>query len=228
VKKDENGNVYLDGVPMVDQGQKGYCAVAVTETVLRYYGTEVDQHVIAQLADSSDAGGTDPTKMYEALKKAGVKFGVKVKEHESFDNGKFIKMLNGYNAMAKKAKKAKIDYGNMIDPAQCYAQMDLELIKEYRLKKDKNGYNNFKKLLFSSIDSGVPVLWGLVLGIVPEPKTPQLGGGHMRAIRGYNKEKNEIIYSDTWGAEHDWKTMNIDDAWTITTGLYTMEPRKKQ
>jgi hypothetical protein len=222
VKKDENGNVYLEGIPMVDQGQKGYCAVAVTETVLRYYGTEVDQHVIAQLADTGAAGGTDPTKMYESLKKVSTKFGLKVREHENVD---LVKMFDGYNTVAKREKKAKIDYRGMTDP---FHQMDLDILRESRIKKDKNGYNNFKKLLFSSIDSGVPVLWGLVLGIVPEPKTPQVGGGHMRAIRGYNKEKNEIIYSDTWGAEHEWKTMNIDDAWAITLGLYTMEPRKKQ
>src|SRR5262249_36952060 len=49
VKRELNGDVWIPVVPMVDQGHKGYCAAAVAERVLRYYGHDVDQHEIAQL-----------------------------------------------------------------------------------------------------------------------------------------------------------------------------------
>ncbi len=225
VKKDEAGNIFIDGIPMVDQGQKGYCAVAVAETVLRYYGAEVDQHLIAQLADSSNSGGTNPEFMYEMLKKTSVKFGIKVREYISFDYGKFEKMINKYNSIAKKMKKAPVTSG-MLAVDDYYQQMDFEVLKIYKLKNEKSDYNKFKKEIFSSIDLGMPLLWGVELGMVEEkPKLPQSRGGHMRLIRGYNNEKNELIYSDTWGAGHERKTMNMDDAWTVTTGLYGMEPR---
>ena len=42
VTKSPNGDVFIDNVPMVDQGQKGYCSAAVAERVLRYYGHTVD------------------------------------------------------------------------------------------------------------------------------------------------------------------------------------------
>jgi hypothetical protein len=41
---------------MVDQGEKGYCVVASVERVLRYYGGTVDQHELAQIANSDAAG----------------------------------------------------------------------------------------------------------------------------------------------------------------------------
>ena len=66
--KEKDGYVYIDNVPMVDQGPKGYCAVAATERILRYYGSQVDQHELAQLVNSSIAG-TDPRKMMIMLKK---------------------------------------------------------------------------------------------------------------------------------------------------------------
>jgi hypothetical protein len=226
VQKDEKGNVSINGIPMVDQGQKGYCAVAVVERVLRYYGSEVDQHVIAQLAGTK--AGTDPDAMYDALKKAGTKLGIKIKEIVSIDVGGIVKMLTKYNAMAKKEKKSQVAFGNMIDVPDCYNQMDIDVLKRYKLDKEKNDYNKFKKEIFSSVDEGVPLVWGMILGKIQEPATPQMNGGHMRLIKGYNKTGNQIIYSDTWGAEHDWKTMNIDDAWAVTTGLYIIEPRTRK
>src|SRR5690606_18445148 len=36
------GDVLIQHVPMVDQGPKGYCAVATAERVFRYYGLETD------------------------------------------------------------------------------------------------------------------------------------------------------------------------------------------
>jgi hypothetical protein len=43
-------------------------------------------------------------------------------------------------------------------------------------------------------------------------------------IIGYNEEDNKIIFTDSWGAGHEFKTMDTDDAYAVTTGLYLMEP----
>lgn len=56
VKREENGDVYISGVPMVDQGDKGYCATATVERCLKYYGIEnVDMHKIAELCGTGAA-----------------------------------------------------------------------------------------------------------------------------------------------------------------------------
>ena len=54
VRKD--GDVYIQGIPMVDQGQKGYCVVATASRVFQYYDINVDQHEMAQIANSSAEG----------------------------------------------------------------------------------------------------------------------------------------------------------------------------
>jgi hypothetical protein len=47
----------------------------------------------------------------------------------------------------------------------------------------------------------------------------------MRLIIGYNEEKSEIIYTDTWGAGHEHKYMPDDWAWTITQNMFYLNPR---
>ena len=72
----------------------------------------------------------------------------------------------------------------------------------------------------------VPLLWSVQLGIVEEnPRLPQASGGHMRLIIGFNPKTSEVLYTDTWGRGHELKRMALDNAWTITTGLYAVVPR---
>ena len=72
VKKDPvSGDVLIPDVPMVDQGQKGYCAVACAERMMRYYGVPTDANEIAQIANSDAEGGTSADAMFDALKKLG-------------------------------------------------------------------------------------------------------------------------------------------------------------
>ena len=70
VKRDAtSGDVWLADVPMVDQGEKGYCVVAATERVMRYYGDKVDENELAQVANTKTSGGTSSEGMVDALKK---------------------------------------------------------------------------------------------------------------------------------------------------------------
>jgi hypothetical protein len=46
----------------------------------------------------------------------------------------------------------------------------------------------------------------------------------MRLIVGFNPRTQQIYYSDTWGMGHELKKMPMANAWTITDGLFTLEP----
>jgi hypothetical protein len=74
----------------------------------------------------------------------------------------------------------------------------------------------------------VPLLWGLALGQKPEdpplPMGGQVSGGHMRLVIGYNTAKNQLIFTDSWGAGHELKRMAMLDAYDVTMGLYSMAP----
>jgi len=82
------------------------------------------------------------------------------------------------------------------------------------------------KAIRDSIDDGVPVLWSLQLGQYPEKPqlNPQTSGGHMRLIIGYNEDEDIIIFSDSWGAGHEFKTMQAKHAYTNTRNFQVEWP----
>lgn len=225
VKKDAaSGDVWIGDVPMVDQGEKGYCVVASAERVMRYYGNAVDQQELAQVANTSTAGGTSFDAMFDALKKLSARLKVRVREVEKFDIRDLLKMIADYNRAAKKAGAPQIpDQGNTIDLGEVYRAMDGAVLKDVRTK-NKSDLGRFQRAVQAHINEGTPLLWTVMLGKLPEEGIPQNAGGHMRLIIGYNPKTEEILYSDSWGAGHELKRMAAADAWTITTGSMSIEP----
>jgi hypothetical protein len=224
VKKEASGDVFLDGVPMVDQGQKGYCVVASTERVIRYYGGKADEHELAEIANSSASGGTSVEAMIDSLKKLSQRLRVKVRTVENFDIPQIQKLFAEYNRAAKHDKKPELPpLGHMIDVQAMYTGMDTDVLKEARTKNPAD-MNRFQRQVAAHIDTGIPLLWSVMLGKVPEKGIPQNAGGHMRLIIGYNAKTNEILFSDSWGIGHELKRMSAADAWTMTTGVFSIEP----
>ncbi len=218
-----DGTVRLNGIPMVDQGEKGYCVVATTERVMRYYGADVNQDELAQIADSDAKEGTSVTAMVNSLKKLTSRLGVKIKVIYSWDINEILDIIKDYNREAKKAKVDELHTGNMIDVQELLSKADPKVYREIRLKKTTD-FGKFQREIARSIEEGIPLLWSVNLGLVPEKNIPQYVGGHMRLIIGYDPKKNEILYSDSWGYGHEEKRMSFEDAWTITSGLYRLEP----
>jgi hypothetical protein len=79
VKRESNGDVYVGGVPMVDQGDKGYCVVAACQRIFSYMHIPVDQHELAQVAGTDSQRGTNSGSMAEALEKIDSRFKVNYK-----------------------------------------------------------------------------------------------------------------------------------------------------
>lgn len=225
VKRDASrGDVWLHDVPMVDQGQKGYCVVAATERVMRFYGKQVDANELAQIANTATEGGTSLDAMLAALKKVAARFKVRVREVEEQDVKAVLDLIKDYNRAAKRAKQPEIpDPGNMIDVGGVYRAMKFEVLKDAKTR-NKSDLSRFQRAVQTHVDQGIPLLWCVQLGFIPEPGVPQSGGGHMRLIIGYNTKTQEILFSDSWGAGHELKRMPAGDAWTITTAVTTIEP----
>jgi hypothetical protein len=177
-KKD--GDVFVANVPMVDQGQKGYCVVASCQRMFEYLHVPCDQHEIAQLAESKAQGGTSTVLMEEALDKIDHKYQTRLKR--------------------------------LLSPSERGRGMDEK---------------KFQSTIKESVDAGVPLLWCLTLGRYPEdpPLRMQTEGGHMRMIIGYNEEKQQVLFSDSWGAGHELKRMSLLDALQASHGLYQLLPK---
>jgi hypothetical protein len=169
--------------------------------------------------------------MLAMVKRAGVKFGVRVREHyvgiATVDD--LLKMVKDYNRVAKRAGKPKVEVpeGQVINLADIYAQLDPETYRRYRLEEEKAAMRRFLTEVRDHLDKGIPLVWSVQLGLVKEERlAPQSRGGHLRLISGYHEQEQKLTYTDSWGPGHEAKTMSYDDAWTITTGLYSFDPRK--
>ncbi len=242
VKRNSGGDLWVEGIPMVDQGQKGYCAAASAERVLRYYGWQGDQHEIAQLADTAAKGGTALEGMVDAVATVGKRYQLndrallKVDSSSNFEKSGFFEMIKLYNREAKTKKKAEIDYmsfcdvqpdnSKMIDMMAIFEAMEPETLKFSRLSQ-RQAYAKFQENIISYVKQGVPLFWACIVGKYPE--TPDLGAngafGHIRLIIGFNQQTQEVIYSDSWGPQHALKRMPLDNAWAMTFGLTVLKPR---
>lgn len=226
ITKTESGDVFLKDVPMVNQGQKGYCANATTERVMLYYGVEVNQHKLAQCARTAAGGGTSSAALLEALKAMAGMMYLRVNVMDLTDAGDLISMMRDYNRQAKKDGKPEIPIprGGTLNMAAILRSMNSDTFVKSRTTNPAK-VQQFEKSIEAKIDRGIPLMWSVVLGFVKEtPALPQAFGGHMRLIIGYNSKTHEIIYTDTWGRGHEFKRMPAASASAITTGLFSMEP----
>lgn len=241
VVRDPRGDVFIDNVPMVDQGQKGYCAVAASERVLRYYGVDVDEHEIAQAAGTSAEEGTSTRGMKDSVQAIGRKYKLAtVVTYGDFEKpageriAGLVKEVANYNKAAKKLRKKEIAEdvyirreGNMVyySYRDVDAAMDPEVLRDMKVNgAQRSKFTRFMKDVRDQVNKGIPLFWGVTLGTYPEPESPQSRGGHIRLIIGYNDRKKEILYTDTWGAGHELKRMPAEWAWTISHCLLYMKP----
>lgn len=207
VRTDKEGTVWIEGIPMVDQGEKGYCVPAAISRVFAYYNMDgVDQHALASICKSNDMGTS-----LEAMNKALVS--ISSKFHMGITSWKWPNQKTFEKELMKDFQKKRIPLDKVTN------KMLLEQIstKTALLRK---GLKDISKY----IDAGIPIVWGVMLGIIPEQGLPQSMGGHMRLIIGYNEEQQMILYTDSWGAGHDLKAMPLAQACAISQILYVLRP----
>lgn len=228
VIENKNGGKEIQGIPMVDQGAKGYCAAASAARLLAYYGLEeIDQNQIAAWAGSDPELGTNPDRMMDGIARVlHDRYRLVARQIDPrLDVQKLFSLCNRYNQLAKREKRPEVLLvkSGVIDVGGIFRQFDRDLLVKVRCPTP-----NVKAMWIDkikrSIDVGVPVLWSVYLGIVPEPEIPQVSGGHMRLIIGYEDNGNTILYSDSWGERHARKSMRTEDAIAITTGLRSIAP----
>ncbi|MES2705351.1 MAG: C39 family peptidase [Verrucomicrobiota bacterium] len=226
VKHEDNGDTWISTVPMVDQGMKGYCAVASCQRVFNYLGMNVDEHEMAQVAESSSGGGTSSKKLSEALDTLEGRLKIRFKKlYDLWTNKAFSAMVSDYNRIARKRSAKPLDW-----TTTQLQEMNPADLKAARSKGPD--YTKFQRMVKDNVDKGVPILWSLTLGMYPEngKDAMQSGGGHMRLIIGYNVKDAAnpvLIFSDSWGAGHEKKTMDMASAFAATNGLIVLEPQQK-
>lgn len=206
VVREEDGTIYVGDIPMVDQGNKGYCVVATLERLIRYYGGEVNQHELAQLCDTGDGGGTgvelgrlvsgDICRKYrfkrERLHVAVPSFEKVMKRHTRVSSRKIVA---GKSPTVEERKRllADTDKGALQEAMRHFPE-----------------YKSFMKTVRHWTEKGIPLVW-----LVP---------GHMRLLIGCNEATGEVVYSDSWGEGHEYTRMSAPQALMMTQACFAVYP----
>ena len=239
-KDDEGGpiiypdDIYIDGIPMVDQGKKAYCAAAAAARVLQGYGIEVTMEDMVALAGTSDAKGTNVNDWEKALRQVASDHGLRLKTVSELTEScnPFSKQLYNYNAIAEIMGYSKVDAADYLQPGLedrkgFWEDREYPVQRNVMLTDDKK-CAAFEENVIGRIDESDPIFWRVTTGDISEQRVDTSENmvryyerdSHMRLIVGYNEVRGEVIYSDSWGEGHAHKRMDAQDALSITTGMY--------
>jgi hypothetical protein len=100
VQKLPNGDVIIDNIPMIEQGDRGYCAMGTLAMVMRYYGLSLNIDLIAAKAGyrQGDVSNASIIPTYQACAREGK---LKLRVDDKFDFKKAQKnILKGYPMIA--------------------------------------------------------------------------------------------------------------------------------
>ena len=238
--RDENGpiiypdDIYIDGIPMVDQGKKAYCAAAAAARVLQGYGIEVTMEDMVALAGTSDTKGTNVNDWEKALRKVASDHGLRLRTVVELTEScnPFSQQLYNYNVIAEAMGYPRVDASDYLQPGLedrkgFWEDRKYSVQRNVMLTDDKK-CAAFEENVVSRIDESDPIFWRVTTGDISEQRVDTSENtvryyerdSHMRLIVGYNEVRGEVIYSDSWGEGHAHKRMDAQDALSITTGMY--------
>jgi hypothetical protein len=187
--------VLIKGIPMVDQGPKGYCVVASAQRLFEHYGIPCDQHQLAQVVGSDVESGTNSGEVMRALSKLDFRFKTRFSILAcAFSDGKLY--------------SAKVRSDGDVDPG---SEFDGRDFKKTVARHIDAGIPLLWALQLGRFPEEPPI-------------SKQASGGHMRMIIGYDLVSEKVIFTDSWGAGHERKMMTMEHAFAATTALYIITP----
>ena len=193
VIRKENGDVYIDNIPMVDQGPKGYCAPATFERAMRYAEVPADMYLLATVA-TEGGGGTNTQSLFAEVVSSAKRTGKRKAREINF------------NSLAPKRIKKWIDEG-------------IPVLWSMRSLRPYNDIANTRtaerktvtdwKIYTKSIEEEAKE---------KERALKEDSAHHLCLIVGYNAETGEIAVSDSWGKRYTRRWVHHEIADAVTYG----------
>lgn len=192
VESRANGDVFIRNIPMVDQGPKGYCVPATFERVMRYCDIPADMYLLAMIGETGAGGGTSVKNMAENLTRD-----IRVK-------GRNVEELK--HLKLEPAKIAKyIDDGIPILWTLHSTKLFNSLANSHTAERKKASKEDWKTLARKY-----------------SRDTDELKGSndsnHIVIIVGYNKDTDEICFSDSWGTSYNERWITASEAQMVSMG----------
>jgi hypothetical protein len=194
VKSLPNGDVLLDGIPMVNQGSRGYCAIGTLAMIGSYYGLQVNIDQLAARAGykEGDIENAQIIPIYEAMAKEGR---MRMKQQAQFDFRDAMR---------------EVDKGHPILVWRWFSRERDEFHRKFAADFVGNGALNLPDPKRDKADS---TSW-------PDDST----GGHASLITGYNKGRNEVLFTESWGEGNRHRRMRTEEMASTVYVLFTFEP----
>lgn len=220
----------IAGIPPVVQKSPAWCAPASLARVLAFAEKPVPQEALAFHGGCSPEGGADVDAFYRALAPLLRDKGFRLRPIVSVDPLRAFALARAYNRLAKprgvfplavpdERLSATVDLGKL------FGQADPALLREAAAPR----LPAFKRSVVREIAAWRPLLWGVVLGVVPEPNVEDGSrAGHLRLIVGYEDDGDTVLYSDPWAPDCPVKRMSAADACAITHSLHVLEPAPRR
>ena len=193
IEKRENGDVVISDIPMVDQGPKGYCAPATAERAMRFLGIPADMYIIANKGNTGFGGGTSMQAIFEGMAKQ-----IRSKQR-SFDSWQ--------GELKLKELQKHIDRG---------VPVIWTLFSTDGFNKTANERTKVRQSVTNWAEWKAKVTDEAASNMLTQNKQT----GHVVLIIGYNKETNEIAFSDSWGENYKERWITLQEAERVSQGFF--------
>ena len=199
VTRNSAGDVYIDNIPMVDQGPKGYCAPATFERAMRHAGVAADMYLLATLA-TSPGGGTYTELLYDKV---------------------------AFTTRSKGGRSAKEITLNSLQPGRIkrYIEKGVPVLWRMRSVSSYNDIANERSKARKDVKNWGD--WARKVDAEAEKNLPGLRNGtnyHICLIVGYNENTGELAVSDSWGPEYERRWIHWKEAEAVSQrGAYLID-----
>jgi hypothetical protein len=196
LRREDNGDVWISGIPMVDQGPKGYCVPATFERAMRYMGVEADMYLLAMVGETAAGGGTSVNQLMDNLRSQVYRKGRRLKETS-------VKTLRIRDV------KRQIDSGIPLLWRMCSMEQYNDVADKNTSLRRKGGHAEWLARTRAQFAK------------LPKPESNH----HLCMIIGYNENTGELAVSDSWGARFElrWVPVEVAD-WANNGTLVMIQP----
>ncbi len=193
LEKREGGDVVIGDIPMVDQGPKGYCAPATAERSMRYLGIPADMYILANAGQTGFGGGTNVDMMLTGM---AAQIRSKRRSFDSWESELKIKEIAKY-----------IDKGLPVMWTLCSTKGFNETAnKRTKERKTVTDWATWREKVTAEAAANS----------LPKDKDTR----HIVLIIGYNKDTNEMAFSDSWGDDFKERWITLQEAEQVSDGRF--------
>ncbi len=194
VERRDNGDVVIRNIPMVDQGPKGYCVPATFERCMRYMEIPADMYLLAMSGSTGLGGGTVVSVLVNSVQK------------EVWGAGRTFKTLQAQPNFRDLQKL--LDEGVPVLWGMHSTEWFNDTADRRTALRRSTDAESWKKIVEKAADK-----------VADLPKPHRSENLHICIIHGFNKETEEIAFTDSWGPRFVERWIGVAEAEHFSHGM---------